>query len=297
MKQTQTHLIERAAARLHQPLFTERAAEPQSQASDLRDAQAPAAGAPEMAPAGDRPCIEVAALKKAGLMHWTASLGRIAEEFRIIQAKLSRETFSLNGANVESTANLVMVTSAFKGEGKSFISLNLAGEIARQGDRRVLLIDADPKGGGLGELLGVSDEPGFLELVRESKVNPGEMIIPTAIGNLDVLPFGRNRERSAELLASRRMAEVVAAIGRHYRDRLVIFDAPPCLANSGPHALAAVVGRIILVVAANNTQRNDIAAALEMLSACPHVSLLLNKMSTWLAHSFGSYGNYAAAPA
>lgn len=294
MEQKQTHLIERAAARLRQ-------ATPDGSAGD-RYGSGPNEFSPSLPVhdtgiAEERPRIATTALKAAGLMDWGDTYNRVAEEFRIVESKVLRQSFGPNGADANGGSNLVMITSALKGEGKSFTAINLAGEVARQGDRQVLLIDADGKPGGLGQLLGISAEPGLLDLAREGNLNVASVIIPTVTANLDVIPFGSRGERSGELVASRRMVDVVMEISRRYSERLVIFDAPPCLANSCPHTLAAVVGQVILVVAANSTQREDIEAALELIGACPHVSMLLNKVATWTAHSFGSFSYYPGTQA
>jgi receptor protein-tyrosine kinase len=53
------------------------------------------------------------------------------------------------------------------------------------------------------------------------------------------------------------------------------------------------VGQVVLVVASGSTQQGDVEAALDLLQACPHISLLLNKIPMWMAQSFGSY-SYAA---
>jgi exopolysaccharide/PEP-CTERM locus tyrosine autokinase len=230
--------------------------------------------------------IDMAALAKAGLIDWGESHSRAAEEFRIIQNKLLRQSVDENDAPSRARGNLVMVTSAVKGEGKSFASINLAGEVARHRDRRVLLVDAD-LGGGFRQRLGVSDALGLLDLARDA-VDIADVIIPTAADFLDVLPLGTDKKGSAELFASRRMSDAIEALGRRYSDRLIIFDAPPCVSSSVPHTLANVMGQAVLVVAANSTQQADIEAALDLIHACPRISLLLNKMPPWLAHSFGS---------
>jgi Mrp family chromosome partitioning ATPase len=169
-----------------------------------------------------------------------------------------------------------MITSALEGEGKSFCSLNIAAGIARQGDRKVLLVDVDPKSDGLAEQLGTPQEFGLLDLAREKRLNV-DLTIPTEIDALRFLPFGMNVNGSGELFAGRRMAETIVEIGRSNPARLVIFDAPPCLGSSTPHTLASILGQAVLVVAAGQNQQTDVEAALDLLQACPHVSLLLNK--------------------
>jgi exopolysaccharide/PEP-CTERM locus tyrosine autokinase len=238
--------------------------------------------------------VEIAALAMAGLIEPVGDYSRVAEEFRIIQYKLLRRSFDGNGATGDG-GNLVMVTSALKGEGKSFTSINLAGEIARHGDRRVLLVDADPKAGGLRDKLGISAAPGILDLARNGGASLADVIIPTAADHLDVLPLGTNAAGSGELLASKRVSQLIQQIGRHYADRLIIFDAPPCLASSIPHTMAGIMGQTVLIVAANSTQQPDVAAALDLIQTCSQTWLLLNKIPNWAAHSFGSYTyNYAA---
>src|SRR5437764_5648631 len=220
--------------------------------------------------------IEPARLAKAGLIREPDS--RVSEEFRIVQNRVLRQSFGDASAISSGVKNIVMITSALKGEGKSFVSLNLAGEIARQGDRRVLLIDVDPKPDSLSRILGVASARGLLDLARDVRLDVTEIVIPTAAEGLDIAPVGQNDGRSGEVFASRRMGQIIEEIGRRYADRLIILDAPPCLASSTPHALAPVCGQAVLVVAANNTQQSDIEAALDLLQACPHLSLLLNKV-------------------
>jgi protein-tyrosine kinase len=290
----QSHLIERAAARLAETRVSPPQAKflvdiparmardmPEGHTSELSDSgrsQAAADRGPSQ--------IDAASLARAGLIH--QSNNRVAEELRIIQNRVLRQSFGANGA-ASGSANLVMITSALKAEGKSFISINLAGEIARQGDRRVLLVDIDAKPDSLSRKLGRSSARGLVDLACDIGLEVDDVIIPTEAEGLDVLPFGRSDKRRGEILASRRMGEVVEEIGHRHPDRLIIFDAPPCLSSSTPHALASVCGQVVVVVAASSTQEADVEAALDLLKVCPQVSLLLNKVPLWMAHSFGSY--------
>lgn len=294
-----THLIERAAARLGSlpPRPTTSAINnlgPHKAVSDVTDGARSAAQASQL---GERQALRVSAqaLLAAGLIACGTEL-RAAEEFRIVQSKILRHSFGTNEKNRSGRDNMVMVTSALPGEGKSFCAMNLAGEAARQGDRKVLLIETDPKPTGLAQLLGISGQPGLLDFACNNRGDLAALAIPTETENLEVLPFGTNGNGSAELFASRRMAEALEAFSRSQPNRLIIFDTPPCLASSTPHTLAAVVGHAVLVVAAGSTQESDIEDALALLEPCPHVSLLLNKVPDWLSHSFG-YFAYEAAEA
>jgi protein-tyrosine kinase len=295
-----THLIERAAARMNVP-WGEALARLAPAAATIGAAEVKLGPRPEPAdlPAADtRVTAPIAAdvLARAGLIDRTDRYTRITEEFRIVQSKVLREAFAGNGIAAKAPANLILVTSALPGEGKSFVALNLAAGIARQGDRRVLLVDTDIKRDTLSQLMGVSQAPGLLDLVRSGGRQIEELIIPTATENLDVLPLGTGAGESAELFASNRMTELLGDLSRRYADRPIIIDSSPCLSSSNPHILAPAVGQIILVVAASSTHLGDVETALELVQNCPSVSLLLNKIAAWNQHSFGSYSAHYPSP-
>src|SRR5260370_19650910 len=142
-----THLIERAAARLR-PLPPGAEIPVPNRRSSVAEKLAPEWAAATLGPtataAAPRQRISTTALAEAGLICWKEPNDRVAEACRIIQEKILRQSFGKNGAAANSRDNLVMVTSALKGEGKSFCALNLAGEVARQGDRKVLLVRTHP---------------------------------------------------------------------------------------------------------------------------------------------------------
>jgi protein-tyrosine kinase len=227
--------------------------------------------------------IERSMLERAGVVDWDASSSRVAEEFRIVCLEVLRGSLGPN----HDRSNLIMITSALPGEGKSFTALNLAVGLARSGQQRVLLVDADGKTGSLSDLLlDGSDAPGLTDLAADRRVDASDLIVQSCINDLEFLPFGSGAANRAEVLGN--LAGVIEELGQRV-DGLIVIDAPPCLSTSRPHLLAPIVGKAVLVVAAASTQQNDIEAALGLIRSCPAVSLLLNKVSRWNAHSFGSY--------
>lgn len=251
----------------------------------------PAAPRPaEVAEADERPAITLAALQKAGLFDWGKGRSRISEEFRLAQRQVLRVAFAPSAE--AGLSNLLMITSARPGEGKSFTSLNLASSVALQGDHRVLLIDGDSKRDSLCHTLGVADAPGILDLAADPTLDPAKVIMRTEIDRLLFLPVGRHRTRSPELFASREMTRLIQALGRRYADRLLVLDAPPCLSTSDPASLAPVVGQVVFVVEAERTQVGEVEASLDLLQACPTIMLLLNKMQAASRYTFGAYSNY-----
>jgi protein-tyrosine kinase len=234
--------------------------------------------------------IDAVSLERAGMMDWSRTRTRISEEFRLVQRQIIRSAFGL-GAE-PGFSNLLLVTSARPGEGKSFMASNLAGSIARQGDHHVLLVDADSKRDSICYSLGLAHARGLLDLAADAKLDPSLLIVRTPIERLSILPVGRERDRSAELFSSKEMTRLIQNLGRRFADRLLILDAPPCLSASDPATLAQVVGQILFVVEANRTQRDVIEASLDLIQSCPTISLVLNKQRNSSRYTFGAYSSY-----
>ena len=234
--------------------------------------------------------VDAVSLERAGMVDWSRTRTRISEEFRLVQRQIIRSAF---GPGAEpGFSNLLLVTSARPGEGKSFMSTNLAGSIARQGDHHVLLVDADSKRDSICYDLGLAQARGLLDLAANPKLDPAPLIVKTPIERLSILPVGRERERSAELFSTKEMTRLIQSLGRRYADRLLILDAPPCLSTSDPAVLAQVVGQILFVVEADRTQRDEIEASLDLIQACPTITMVLNKQQISSRYTFGAYSSY-----
>ena len=237
-----------------------------------------------------RTAVDAVALERGGMVDWSRTRSRISEEFRLVQRQILRTAFG--PGSDPGFSNLLMVTSARPGEGKSFTSVNLAGSIARQGDHHVLLVDADSKRDSFCYSLGLAESRGLLDLVANPKLDPSPLIVKTPIERLSILPVGRERERSAELFSTKEMTRLIQSLGRRYADRLLILDAPPCLSTSDPAVLAPVVGQILFVVEADRTQRDEVEASLDLIQACQTITLVLNKQQISSRYTFGAYSSY-----
>jgi protein-tyrosine kinase len=108
--------------------------------------------------------IDLKALQAAGIVSPDAPRSQIADQFRVIKRPLIRNAMG-KGASVISNGNLIMVTSALPGEGKSFTAINLALSIATELDNTVMLVDADVARPSVMSVLGLPNGPGLLDLV------------------------------------------------------------------------------------------------------------------------------------
>jgi exopolysaccharide/PEP-CTERM locus tyrosine autokinase len=203
----------------------------------------------------------------------------LAREYRQIKRPLIDNMLG-RGAPAVPHGNLLMVTSAIAGEGKTFTTINLAFSLALEKDVQVVLVDADIPKPHISRLLGVSDEPGLLDLLQDSTRDVESLILPTSVEGLSVLPAGARSENATELLASDRMRRIVARIGEGAPDRIVLFDSPPLLLTTESQALTNVVGQIVVVVRAGVTPQHAVIDALSHVGEHGQVSLLLNQTVT-----------------
>lgn len=216
--------------------------------------------------------------------------GKLAEEYRMIKRPLLANAF---GPNPVLKGNLIMVTSALPGEGKSFSAINLAISIAMELDRTVLLVDADVAKPSLPKYLGFQAEHGLLDVLRDDKRDLSSVILRTNIEKLSILPAGKSHARGTELLASDAMDRLIADVANRYSDRLVLFDSPPILATSEANVLASHMGQIVMVVESEKTPKSALREALSRIEGtCDVVSIVLNKSATPTAGDYYGYYGY-----
>jgi protein-tyrosine kinase len=238
--------------------------------------------------------IDLDRLRRLGVITpKTPETTQIAEEFRIIKRPLLLKAFGEAVGFAQGNNHLIMVTSARPGEGKTFVSLNLAMSMASEQNLNVLLIDADVKNPSLPRLLGIETGKGLIDVLTDDDLDMSDVMLRTEIENFSFIPAGRPHVQSTELFASRKMAGLVQDIARRYNDRVVIFDAPPVLASSEPGVLALHVGQMVFVVESEVTSRRAVEEALTHVKGCENINLVLNKSRPWLGRAqFGTYYGY-----
>ncbi|MBX9750774.1 MAG: hypothetical protein K5Q68_14400 [Roseococcus sp.] len=283
------HLVERAAEMLRR-----QAAEqpiPPAPASPMPPSPGKASPLTALLTPPPATLIPAEALRAVGLLAPSAGgrPGRAQEEIALVQHQLLRQ------ADEAAVRRIILVASALPREGRSFIALNLAGGIATGGARPVLLVDADGRDGGLTEALGLEARPGLRDLVAEPQQRGAELVLPTALDRLSLLPSGRPRR--TEAAPGGTLADAVLRLAASLPHHVLVLDTPPCLSSSDASALAAAAGQVVLVVDAQRTARGEVEAALDLLEACPVLQLLLNRTRLSGSGSFGGSAGEAGADA
>lgn len=232
--------------------------------------------------------IDWEVLAAAGLAVGQTTRTRIAEEYRIAAGRVLRAVRA-SYAPGRGAGNVVMVTSARPGEGKSFNALNLAGSLAQHTPRNVMLIDIDAKERPLSADLGLDERLGLLDLAADPSLRAEDLVLQTAIPRLSVLPIGSRRAQTPDLAAASPVTALIERLARRFPNHLLLLDAPPCLSTSDPSSFAPVVGLIVMIIEAEKTQRSEVMAALDLVRACENVMLMLNKIKLTTSYTFGAY--------
>jgi len=178
-----------------------------------------------------------------------------AEAYRTLRTNL---TFAALDKPIET----LVVTSAAPDEGKSTVLANLAVTMA-QGERRVILLDADLRRPGLHEIFGSANERGLTTMIVEETALDDPPLIDVGVGNLWLVPSGPLPPNPADILGSRRMEEAIAALKA--RADVVLIDAPPVVAVTDAVVLGTKVDGVLLVVCAGRTRREHAQRARELL--------------------------------
>lgn len=183
--------------------------------------------------------------------------------------------------------NTVMITSALPGEGKTHTSINLALTFAKEIAQTILLVDCDLRRQDIHKRLSVRSSKGLIDyLVDDCPVE--ELLIRPGIDNLTFISGGRTIQDSTELLGSPKMKDLVVEMKNRYRDRYVLFEAPPVLCGADAVAFAPLVDSILFVVEAGRTSIQSVKKALDLLPQEKVLGCVLNRLKTpqW---EYGAY--------
>lgn len=169
---------------------------------------------------------------------------------------------NLTFAALDKPIETLVVTSAAPGEGKSTVLANLAVTMA-QGERRTILVDADLRRPGLHEIFGIVNDRGLTTMIVEEAALDDPPLIDVGVDNLWLVPSGPIPPNPADILGSRKMEGVIAALKA--RADVVLFDAPPIIAVTDAAVLGTKVDGVLLVVCAGRTRREHAQRARELL--------------------------------
>lgn len=232
-------------------------------------------------------------MKREVITHFTPKAPE-SEMFRNLRTNIQ---FMNNNKNVKT----VTITSTMPGEGKSYVSANLAVTFAQAG-KRVILVDCDMRKGRQFNIFNILPRPGisnYLSGVIEQE-NFGDIddidnyIQRTEVENLKVITAGTIPPNPSELLISERMSELIEILKE--KCDIVIFDAPPALIVADAVILARQVDSCVLVTAHNKTKIDDVKKIKEAVEnvGAKVAGVVINRIpsaSTKYTQMYYYYGN------
>ena len=238
--------------------------------------------------AGKQVELDLDAIAASGLLVPSQTRTLMASEFRVIKRPLIANAMN-RGASPINNGNLIMVTSALPGEGKSFTAINLAISIAMELDNTVMLVDADVARPTVLSMLGLPPAEGLLDVVTANSLDISGVLLRTNIEKLSILPSGTQHPRATELLASETMIRLLDDMAQRYPDRIIIFDSPPLLSTTEARTLATHMGQIVVVVQAGETAQAAVMEAITTIRDCPLKLMVLNQATQPATERYG-YG-------
>jgi non-specific protein-tyrosine kinase len=221
------------------------------------------------------------ALGRAGnLVMLNSPRSPFAETIRVLRT-------ALRMTSIGKPLGSLLITSSRVGEGKTFITANLAVSIAQAG-KQVILVDADLRRPAIHNVFGLHNEPGFTNLIVE-ELRVDEVLQPTRVPGLRILTSGTLPPNPAELLSS----EQARALMRVLEEKadLVIYDSSPATTVTDAVILAPAVDGVLQVVGARGTRVDMVQRCKELLerSGAHVIGAVLNRVA---APDLGYYGNY-----
>ena len=241
-----------------------------------RGVRAPTVAGPTGVLPGHSIKVDASHLVESGLVADRESAEAISNQFRRAKRPILQLAFD-SDYSVEDNSNVIMVASALPGAGKSFCSFNLALSIAIERDVGAVLVDADVLKPGISRTLGLEDRVGLIDYLIDPDIALEDVLVTTNLQDIVVLPAGRRHPEATELLASRRMKELMALLSKTFESRAIVVDTPPLLMTNEAQVIAERAGQIVLVVEARKSSQDSVSRALGMLDRTKPINAILNK--------------------
>jgi capsular exopolysaccharide synthesis family protein len=208
---------------------------------------------PENLHAGSQPALG-ASDSLVELTAWRHPNSGATESFRKVLQHLLYSTQRATRPRV------ISVTSASHGEGRTFVTCNLATALAQSG-RKVLVIDADRMHPRIHEIFGVSNESGFTDLILQQAAKSSDTVWSTGLPNLFVAPGGHGMARLASLTHDPRLSAVLDRLCAHFD--MILLDTPPVFSDGDAVAIGQHADGVLIVQRPEQASREMFEASVE----------------------------------
>ena len=205
-----------------------------------------------------------------------------SEAFRALRTRVQ-----FSNVDVESFKT-ILVTSCLPREGKTLVSLNLAGSIGQAG-KKILLVDCDLRKPRLHGIFGVKKSPGLVDYLF-NRASLEEVIHPAEVENMSYIFSGTIPPNPAEVLQSKAMKIFLEDMRKRFD--MIVLDSPPIISVTDSEILSRIVDGTILIVSAESTEVDLMTNAVGLIKneRSPFLGVVLNNFV--YKNGYGTYYKY-----
>ena len=217
----------------------------------------------------DQVAFSAVELDKKRIIHPSCKDQSQLNYFRELRAKLEKYR----------SAKVILVTAVSPRSGSSFIALNLSAVIALDHSRTALLIDAHIENPSNTRLLEMEDEQvGLTDYFDHEDLSVGNIITPTGIQRLKLIPSGKDSELGKEYFTGKHMKNLINELRERYHDRTIIIDSPCILTSADSRIIAEYCDSVILVAPYGKVSEASILEAANEVGKEKLAGVIINKM-------------------
>ncbi len=199
-----------------------------------------------------------------------------ADLFRILRTKVLQ-------VMAKTGLRTIAITSPNYGDGKTTIAVNLALSLALDVKQTVLLVDLDLRNPDVHKYMGINPTVGLSDYILHDQP-VFECMVKPAFDRVVVLPISQTMDNSSEMLGTPKMAQLAHELKTRYKDRLVIYDMPPLLAQDDAIAFLPHVDGVLLVIRDGVTHVNDLRHCMNALADSNLIGTILNNCAEHTAN-------------
>lgn len=183
----------------------------------------------------------------------------ILDAFREVRIKLRDQAGAVNFS--------VLVSSIGKEDNSVLTAFNLAATFAMDAQSSALLVDCNPWDSDLDHLVSSPVNLGVTDFVADKSLKVRDIIYPSGVDRLSVVPAGTQSASAVELFSAVRMRELMAELKTRYPDRFLIINAPPLKASTEAQILVRYANQVVLSVPFGTVTPDDIVSSVETLGS------------------------------
>lgn len=196
-------------------------------------------------------------LRERKIIHPGMANKAILDAFREVRIKLRDKAGAENFS--------VMVSSLGKKKPSSITAFNLAATFAMDSHTSALLVDCNPYQSDLAHLVSSPMQSGVTDFVADKTLNVKDILYPSGLDRLSVIPAGTQATSAAELFSAVRMKDLMTELKGRYPDRYIVINAPPFQISTEARILVRYANQVVLGVPFGEVTPDDIMKYVEAL--------------------------------